>query len=63
MNNIFDSEFCNVAYIDKDNVVLLTWKKFCCFDDYRKPTLSASRMLKENAGSNLVIDARNGFLF
>lgn len=61
MNNIFDSEFSNVTYINKDNVVLLTWKKFCCFDDYRTPTLFASNLLKENAGSNFVIDARNGF--
>lgn len=22
----FDTEFCNVKYIEKDNVVLLTWK-------------------------------------
>ena len=25
----FDSEFSNVKYIEKDNVVFLTWKKFC----------------------------------
>lgn len=61
MSQTFDSEFCNVTYMETDNVVLLTWKKFCCFDDYRKPTLFASQMLKENEGSNLVIDARNGF--
>ncbi|MEE0421471.1 MAG: hypothetical protein UDG86_15690 [Lachnospiraceae bacterium] len=61
MNNVFDSEFCNVRYISRDNVVLLTWKKFCCLDDYRKPTMFASQLLKENEGSNFVIDARNGF--
>lgn len=61
MNDIFGSEFCNVLYRHKDNVVLLTWKKFCCFDDYRRPTLFASRLLKEHVGSNFVIDARNGF--
>lgn len=61
MNDIFDSEFCNVKYVEKDNVVLLTWKKFCCFENYRKPTLFASEMLRKNKGSNFVIDARNGF--
>lgn len=61
MSNCFDSEFCSVNYIEKDAVVLLTWKKFCCYDDYRKPTLFASGLLKENAGSSFVIDARNGF--
>lgn len=59
--DLFDSAFCNVTYIEKDKVVLLTWKKFCCFDDYRKPTMFASHLLKEHDGSNFVIDARNGF--
>jgi RimJ/RimL family protein N-acetyltransferase len=57
----FDSEFCNVKYIEKDNVVFLTWKKFCCFDDYRKPTTFALELLKEHSNSNFVFDARNGF--
>lgn len=61
MNTVFDSEFSNVTYIEEDNIVVLTWKKFCCFDDYREPTLFASRLLKMNTGSSLVIDARNGF--
>lgn len=42
MNEIFDSDFCNVQYIKRDNIVLLTWKKFCCADDYQKPTMFAS---------------------
>lgn len=61
MHTTFDSEFSNVTYLEADNVVLLTWKKFCCFDNYREPTLFASRLLKEKNGSHLVIDARNGF--
>jgi hypothetical protein len=61
-NNIeFDSEFGNVKYIEKDNIVLLTWKKFCCFDDYRKPGLFASELLKNFPCSNFVVDARHGF--
>lgn len=61
MNNVFDSEYCNVNYIAEDNVVLLTWKSYCCYVDYRKPTLFASMLLKKYAGSNFVIDARHGF--
>lgn len=57
----FDSEFCNVKYIEKDKVVLLTWKKFACGDDYRKPTTFAWELLKENVGSKFIVDARNGF--
>lgn len=60
-NNIYDSEYCRVTYMEADHVVLLTWKKFCCFDDYRKPTMFASDLLKKYDGSNFVIDARNGF--
>lgn len=31
--NEFNSEYCNVKYVEKDNAVLLVWKKFCCFED------------------------------
>ncbi len=59
--NEFDSEFCNVKYIARYNIALLTWKKFCCYDDYREPTMFALELLKENPNSNFVVDARNGF--
>lgn len=57
----FDSEFCNVKYVADDNIVLLTWKKFCCYDDYRNPTTFALELLKKYRNSNFVVDARNGF--
>jgi hypothetical protein len=57
----FDSEFGNVKYIAEDNVVFLTWKKFCCYEDYRKPAIFALELLKKHANSNFVVDARNGF--
>lgn len=58
---IFDSEYCNVQYKEKDNIVLITWKKYCHLDDYRRPAMYASGLLKKHFGSNLIIDARNGF--
>lgn len=61
MNHKFNSEFCSVVYLETDNVVLLTWKKFCSFDNYRIPTMFASDLLNKQNGSNFVIDARNGF--
>jgi len=57
----YDSEYCNVRYMEDDNVVLLTWKKFARLDDYRKPTLFALGLLKQYPHSNFVVDARNGF--
>jgi hypothetical protein len=61
IKNEFDSEFCNVRYISKDNIVFLTWKKFCCYDDYRNPTMFALELLKKYPNSDFVVDARNGF--
>ena len=57
----FNSEFGNVKYIEEDHIVLLTWKKFCCFDNYRKHALFALELLKQFPGSNFFVDARNGF--
>ena len=57
----FDSAFCNVKYIENDNVVLLTWKKYAQSDNYRRPTLFALNLLKQYPHSNFVVDARNGF--
>ena len=59
--NEFDSEFSNVKYMAEDNIVLLTWKKFCCYNDYRNPTIFALDLLKMHSNSNFIVDARNGF--
>lgn len=57
----FDSEFCNVRYMEQDKAVLLTWKKFACQEDYRRPTSFARELLEEHSGDKLIVDARNGF--
>lgn len=57
----FDSEYSHVEYIADDNIVLLTWKKFCCKNNYRNPTTFAVDLLIRHPGSNFVVDARNGF--
>lgn len=59
--NDFDSEYSHVEYIAADNIVLLTWKKFCSKNNYRNPTTFAVDLLNRYSGSNLIIDARNGF--
>jgi hypothetical protein len=61
VKNEFDSEFCKVQYMEADNIVFLTWKKFCCYEDYREPTVFALDLLRQYPGSNFVVDARNGF--
>lgn len=57
----FNSEFCHVQYIESDNIVLLTWKKFARLNDYREPTLFALDLLRRYPQSHFVVDARNGF--
>jgi quinol monooxygenase YgiN len=60
-NSEYDSEFCNVRYMENENIVFLTWKKFARLNDYKKPTLFALDLLKQYPHSNFVVDARNGF--
>lgn len=57
----FNSDYATVEYAEKDNVVFLTWKKAAYIENYRNPTQFALELLRENKGSNFVVDARNGF--
>ncbi|MDO9492107.1 hypothetical protein [Acetobacterium sp.] len=59
--NDFDSVYSHVEYIFEDDIVLLTWKKFCSKKNYRNPTTFAVDLLNRYPGSNFVVDARNGF--
>lgn len=61
MQKEFDSEYCKVTYMVDDNAVLLTWKKFSSYENYRKPTTFALNLLRDHKDSNFIIDARNGF--
>mgnify|MGYP003304202183 CR=1 FL=1 len=57
---MYTSEYCDVRYIKEKNVVFVTWKKFCCRDDYRKPLEYALDIIKEYH-CDYVADTRNGF--
>jgi hypothetical protein len=57
----FDSEFCRVKYMEEEQVVLLTWKQYCCSEDYRRPALFALDLLNKFNSQVFIIDARNGF--
>lgn len=59
--NIFDSDYCTVQYMEQDNAVLLAWKQRSTFDNYRAPSLFMLKLLQEHPGSNYIVDARNGF--
>jgi hypothetical protein len=58
---LFHNQYGQVDYVEKDNVILLTWKEKCSYDDYRNTTLAALSGLQKYPNSNFVVDARNGF--
>ena len=58
---MYNSEYCEVNYEDKYNVVLVKWKKFCCNQEYRKPLEYALDISKQHENCNYVADTRNGF--
>ena len=58
---MYRSEYCDVDYNEKLNIVFVAWKKFCSSDDYRKPLLHALKIMRENDGCQYVADTRTGF--
>ena len=57
---MYKSEFCEVEYREKHDVVFVVWKKFCCLEDYRKPLEYALEIIKEHR-CDYVADTRSGF--
>ena len=58
---MYISEYCEVNYEEKYNVVLVKWKKFCCNQDYRKPLEYALDIIREHKNCDYVADTRSGF--
>ena len=58
---MYRSDFCDVDYLEKLNVVFVKWKKFCCGEDYRKPLREAVRIMAEHEDCHYVADTRSGF--
>ena len=60
METIYESELCDVSYIENKNLVFVKWKKYCEFGSYRKPLMVALQVIKDHK-SDYVADTRNGF--
>ena len=58
---MYQSEFCDVTYLDDLNVVFVKWKKFCRQDDYRNPLLYAIGIMRNHKDCHYVADTRDGF--
>ena len=57
---MYSSEYCDVNYNEKHNVVFVKWKKFCCNEDYRNPLMCALNIINEHK-CDYVADTRTGF--
>lgn len=57
---MYSSEYCEVKYEENYNVVFVKWKRFCSYDDYRKPLEYALEIIKQYQ-CNYVADTRSGF--
>ena len=58
---MYNSEFCDVNYLEDLNVVFVKWKKFCRQDDYRNPLLYAIDIMRNHDNCHYVADTRDGF--
>lgn len=58
---MYSSEYSDVSYLEDLNVAYVTWKKFCCRDDYRKPLLCALDIMRNHHNCHYAADTRNGF--
>ena len=57
---MYSSEYCDVKYEENYKVVFVKWKKFCSYEDYRKPLEYALQIIKQYQ-CNYVADTRSGF--
>lgn len=58
---MYISDYCEVNYEAKYNVVLVKWKKFCCHQNYKKPLKYALNIIKQHDNCDYAADTRNGF--
>ena len=59
--NMYQSEFCDVTYIEELNIVFVKWKRFCCQNEYRNPLLFAIDVMKQHDDCHYAADTRDGF--
>lgn len=61
MNEVFETQFCKIEYLENYNAVFCQWKKFCKSDDYRKPFEFGLKLINEKAATTWITDTTNGF--
>jgi hypothetical protein len=61
MINKFETEFCKVNYLEKQNAVLCEWQQFCQGNDYREPLKFGLDLLLKTGATTWITDTTNGF--
>jgi hypothetical protein len=61
MINKFETEFCKVTYLEKQNAVLCEWQQFCQGKDYRQPLEFGLNLLLRTGATTWITDTTNGF--
>jgi hypothetical protein len=58
---VFETEYCKVEYLKKQNAVYCRWKKRCNSQNYRAPFEFGLKLINEHHASMWITDTTNGF--
>lgn len=59
---MFESNYARIEYIEKDNVVLHTWKKEAHYEMYRASVIASLHLLQSHKGSYFVLPVNKGHI-
>ena len=60
-NQFYDTKYCKVQHLRKENAILCKWKQFCKGDDYREPFRYALKEINKHNISTWITDTTHGF--
>ena len=58
---MYNTKFCKIAHLNKENAILCEWKQFCKGDDYRDPLRYAQEEINKHNITIWITDTTNGF--
>ena len=58
---MYNSDFCQVTYDLKKDVVLCRWKQFCKGEDYKAPLRYGLKLIAKHQPKIWITDTTNGF--
>ena len=58
---MYNTKFCKITHLKKENAILCEWKQFCRGDDYRDPLRYAKEEINKHNISTWITDTTKGF--